>query len=841
LLFIDYLFGYISHDLHVEYLVKHQPFRPFIMTDNSSLIPSQSSPNFAQQGQFDWVAVARTPVTFTLDVLARYSRAGVDALTVGIARAVCSDFDLKPAAQKRLEASISKLKTVPSFGKIAWFGFGLKHIIDDLLETEQGAACVALSGCLTTSYDTDFASQVFRSICQNRGAPKSLTPSLRQWSALVCVCAGSLTSSQFPNLLIGFERLLAMHLQDQGCKAPPQPDTLARAIIILGSLSRGNLRSATFSGGLDCAWIAAMAEWMLCLGVEINDSSGNPLYRSKSLSPGEIAHVIINIDGLFSEDSSDLTHKTFCIPSGEDILRRTTGVVEHFNLHSAVRRSVPWTDILHATFGQEKILSLFHAPGNAFAAIMRDELSLLNRNFPRYDLVHTGLCEPSGSQRGIGFLEWAMWRLPELRVCIESSTLPPGQSADLEECWKLIGEACGCHRCLERTPVYMYYMLITEKEYCLKILALTMIDYLFLLFGMSIDPLVLPSCNGLRLLYAHKARQVADNLQQISPKLSNYVTKEPQLPDILEYLTGQSFQDDRTLQSKSALSANGICIFFNIFLDLDVPPLEMNTIQVIPGYIEYEDSRCGMAIDIVDRSKPGQSGQSGQSPSLQFDEKDFSYNMVVQQKVRDTDIGVGYQMCVRGDGVELDGLCSILSDVMKRITPFKCTAWCQVGRHETDKRSPGQKATMTDKASTNDQWVTVVLTRKDLSLHGDDYSYTLEAFRCCYPRMYLDVLKDRLNRRTRLVRINNCSKCLLMYAAETLFVPDDFFWKAKGTITIRRRGAEDVKIKLQGDELQLGTEAATVKLLPGQSYRPPDKVGAAPLFPYVPLDHDPVL
>jgi hypothetical protein len=212
------------------------------MTDSSSLIPSQSSPAFAQQGQLDWVAVARTPVAFTLDVLARYGKAGVDALTVGLARAVCSEFDLKPATQKRLEESISKLKTVPSFGKIAWLGFGLKHIIDDLLETEQGAACVALCGCLTTCYDTYYASQVFRSICQNKGAPKSLTPSLRQWSALVRVCAGSLTNSQFPHLLIGFEKLLATHLQDRCCRTPPESETLARAIIILGSLSKGDLR-----------------------------------------------------------------------------------------------------------------------------------------------------------------------------------------------------------------------------------------------------------------------------------------------------------------------------------------------------------------------------------------------------------------------------------------------------------------------------------------------------------------------------------------------------------------------------------------------------------------------
>ncbi|KUL84317.1 hypothetical protein ZTR_07580 [Talaromyces verruculosus] len=419
------------------------------MTDNSSLVPSQSSPNFAQQGQVDWVAVAQTPVAFTLEVLARYGKAGVDGLTVGIARAVCSQFDLKPAAQKRLDESISKLKTIHSFGKIAWFGFGLKHIIDDLLETEQGAACVALSGCLTACYDTDFASQVFRSMCQSKGAPKSLTPSLRQWSALVRVCAGSLTGSQFPLLLSGFERLLAKQLRDPGLRTPPESETLTKAIIILGSLSKGNLRGAEFSGGLDCAWIAAMAEWMLSLGVEINDSSGNTLYRSKSLSSSEIAHVIINIVRPSLQYSSGLTHKTFLIPSGENVIRHNSVQVELFSLRGTVRRSVPWTEILDATFGKKRLLSLLHTQDHAFAAIIERAVSFLNPNRAKYDVVRTDLCESSDSQRGIEFLEWAIWRLPELRPYIESSISLSSQFTDLSACWKRLEEACGCRICSE--------------------------------------------------------------------------------------------------------------------------------------------------------------------------------------------------------------------------------------------------------------------------------------------------------------------------------------------------------------------------------------------------------
>jgi hypothetical protein len=145
-------------------------------------------------------------------------------------------------------------------------------------------------------------------------------------------------------------------------------------------------------------------------------------------------------------------------------------------------------------------------------------VSLFNSNKPKYDAVRADFLESNGSQRYFELLEWIIWRLPELRPCIERSISLPSQSADWEVCWKLIGEACDCQTCSGMA------VLFPEKGYCLKILTLTIVDYLSLLFRLSIDPLVLPSCKGLRLLYAHKARRM-DNFLQTRPKnASSYVS-----------------------------------------------------------------------------------------------------------------------------------------------------------------------------------------------------------------------------------------------------------------------------------------------------------------------------
>ena len=61
-----------------------------------------------------------------------------------------------------------------------WFGFGIKDIVTDLADTEEGLTLVALCAALSTTYDSTFAAQVIREICVLCKAPQSFTPALRQ-------------------------------------------------------------------------------------------------------------------------------------------------------------------------------------------------------------------------------------------------------------------------------------------------------------------------------------------------------------------------------------------------------------------------------------------------------------------------------------------------------------------------------------------------------------------------------------------------------------------------------------------------------------------------------------
>lgn len=49
---------------------------------SSALVPTSGGSNFAQQGAVDWVALSKSSLSFSVEVLSRFSKAGVELITV---------------------------------------------------------------------------------------------------------------------------------------------------------------------------------------------------------------------------------------------------------------------------------------------------------------------------------------------------------------------------------------------------------------------------------------------------------------------------------------------------------------------------------------------------------------------------------------------------------------------------------------------------------------------------------------------------------------------------------------------------------------------------------------
>ena len=71
---------------------------------------TRTSAPFQQQGSVDWVELSSRSVQFSIAVLARLSRAGIDPFTLQVGRAICANFSLQPIAQERITDAILALK-----------------------------------------------------------------------------------------------------------------------------------------------------------------------------------------------------------------------------------------------------------------------------------------------------------------------------------------------------------------------------------------------------------------------------------------------------------------------------------------------------------------------------------------------------------------------------------------------------------------------------------------------------------------------------------------------------------------------------------------------------------
>jgi hypothetical protein len=87
---------------------------------SDALVPSSqpASANFTQQGSIDWVSLSKSSLSFSVEVLSRFSKAGVEMITVAIGQAIFSGFAVPPDGQQRLADAIAKLKVFSSYGNV---------------------------------------------------------------------------------------------------------------------------------------------------------------------------------------------------------------------------------------------------------------------------------------------------------------------------------------------------------------------------------------------------------------------------------------------------------------------------------------------------------------------------------------------------------------------------------------------------------------------------------------------------------------------------------------------------------------------------------------------------
>ncbi|MCJ1376014.1 hypothetical protein MMC20_007252 [Loxospora ochrophaea] len=573
------------------------------------------------QGSMDWVALSKSTINVSLEMLARFSGAGVEVKTIAMGQALCNNFSLPAAGQKRIADALSKLQAFSSYGNFIWFGFGIKHISRTLFETEEGATCMGLCACFSVSYDSHYAAKVFKTICDQSSVPGLLKPSIPQWAGLIDVCAGTVTASEFSHQVNGLVRILGSWKTAFDCsriQQPTPPQALAAALLELAKVSNGSLRSVTLEGGVDLGWLAAVAQWLFCMSVEIIDASGNRLYASSQNINLTYTQVRILYQGREASNPSNTTlvSRSCFVPPGKLDLSSPALLPQH--IFSSGRSK--WSTILKDTFDTE-VDRLLHPGGGSFAEYLCWGLrSMLHHSAGSWllPIAHPPL--KSEEQRFRAFLKFAATRLPELKDSLQSDqrTLFQVGVQKGEGFLRTYAQRCGCETCgRDLLKAGRQPRVVESTPWCLEQIAFVIFNFLWMLLPLDLDIDFQPSSNGLLLLYH-------DRSDHTTPAHIG----SGSMVETIKVLTGRPTSEPSGVSHSVALSSNGVCIYRASLEDPTTPPTEQVRLRVVPGQIERDGVLFKAIGDIEGTSDMSWSDRSemlamvlrkcGSSPRLQL-------------------------------------------------------------------------------------------------------------------------------------------------------------------------------------------------------------------------------
>jgi hypothetical protein len=532
--------------------------------------------------QLDWCSLVKG----ALGIGARIAKAGIDPVTVEIGILICSSFDFPPDGQKDLETSLNALQGCSSWGKAIYLGFGIEHVVKTLSNREGGAACVAISAALAVQYHHSHAANVIRALCRIQDVPDLFAPSRLQWESLVKICENCLSRSMFPHYFNIFRRLLEP--EPKRTREPTDPQIMAKALAMLGEISKRDRSEGSnliIAGGVECAWLAAVAQVFLCLRIQLFGPDGRtPLFKSSTPGPVQVT-FISEITHMDVGRHLTLDRQVYSVSTGREILQD-----KQISDVSILRSSTTWSTVLSDTFPTEThtlnrpfqkrmsqlIWSLTYHAGAYFscsspAAEDFDSIWWLRWN------GHGCLFHPK--RTGLELISHSIKLFPELSFLTSSDNLggskSNGEVPSLEDCVEMLSHACGCSMCWKKS---------TQREsprdaiICETRLALTIARLILILAPVTVHESVPPCVQALRRLY-------------ISTAPSNPGSSSPDIPchgiHLVLYLFTGEIQSPAHSPRISAASARGVCVFLSLLRNPNLPPNEAMTIEIVPGHIRH--------------------------------------------------------------------------------------------------------------------------------------------------------------------------------------------------------------------------------------------------------------
>ncbi|KAL8859005.1 MAG: hypothetical protein Q9178_004486 [Gyalolechia marmorata] len=351
----------------------------------------------------------------------RFAAAGVQPVTYGAGIALSSQLHLDRVGQSRMEEAIGSVRSIFGLGKVLWFGFGYQSFVHTMAETVAGIKCLAICSCLAEAHTETLAAWVLSELWQVSAFPEQYEPSHAQFLALVKASAGVVSRSEFGKVL---DTMLGNQLWrhpvgtdysghgvrdlDNGTLEASNAKDIASALHRLFQISRGEADHIVVNGGVECAFIAAIASWLLNLKVQVENSTGDTLLDD-TLAGGTV-QVFIRY-GRASSDAVQVVGTTYILGSCHDIIGR---IPDKEDYPLIVR--TPWSSCLARVFGSKftELSNMPHLLGDYLGGVARVYEALATGASDIANLSRKGFVNFSEASYGHGFIDTIISTFPEL-------------------------------------------------------------------------------------------------------------------------------------------------------------------------------------------------------------------------------------------------------------------------------------------------------------------------------------------------------------------------------------------------------------------------------------------
>lgn len=478
-----------------------------------ALVPAGPQQNqgsgFAQQGTVDWVSLGQTQFSASIAVLGRLSSAGVEPLTVAVGQAICSSIPLGIHGENFLAEAMSRLQACSSFGDVVWFGVGVRHILRTLVQTSQGASLVALCSGLSEGHNVSTSALVLYEMAKRFGSPRDLSPSFKQWEALVKVCSSVFSQS---TLGLRIHQLLKLggYVGANGAEGVSHPQDMAVVLLAIGRVANGTLKEISIRGGSGCSWIAAFADQVLGLKVAVRSDEGAILWMNYDESVDQ-GHISLQFCNREPTKAISCVGWIFYVRHGDEFIQQFfQGLkdIDHFRIEGMpfLGGRVQWNSMFSETFGRdfEDLINLSVEHSNPLP--VPSMISTPEDNFARlfiagaaFLVFHTN--EACRYKDIMKFVLSAMSCIPEIRPC-KHILLDP--AIQLKASAMTLDELCKEYNHIRDILTRENCVLDQQnsrRTFCLAKITETIIIMSYLLGRLTLEGSLLPKWSGILQIY----------------------------------------------------------------------------------------------------------------------------------------------------------------------------------------------------------------------------------------------------------------------------------------------------------------------------------------------------